>query len=477
MAKYRFQWDNQDVEVLDLNPYTVTIDLSASFDVEYLPIIKQQKKNVAQQVPVVNRFGLWSDKTQNAIYIQGGHFYDAPGWNESEYHVSKPNIPPYSIWKLDLSSGVWNKEYEDETVNRTVGGAPVSIPEQDVSYYIGGLTTERTSKDTANDTFYSQATMLSYNHSTLTLDSEDIYDEDEAYGYWHGMLKHLPIGGGKGFLISMLAERWPLQTPLGDVSGEEETAEEVLFDSIMMYDIEKRRWYNQSTSFIRNEKPDPRTRFCGELVYGEQYQTWELWIYGGQRIRNESLGVDDIWVLSMPSFIWTRISVPLSSGTTGTRGHTCHAIGNQMLVVGGWPPGATVSPTAPCDRQLVKVFDFTLLTWVRQFTIGTIYKTPSPIITNAELDTLNRRAPYRTSWSADLQAAFEYEDDQGKKVSKGTIAGAVIGGVLGVVVLALGVWWLTKRMKARKARQQAAKAQGPVTGMHQAGGHSVPELD
>ena len=39
------------------------------------------------------------------------------------------------------------------------------------------------------------------------------------------------------------------------------------------------------------------------------------------------------------------------------RTHTCHAVGSQMIVLGGYPPGQGVDPTAPCDENLIQVFD------------------------------------------------------------------------------------------------------------------------
>ena len=39
------------------------------------------------------------------------------------------------------------------------------------------------------------------------------------------------------------------------------------------------------------------------------------------------------------------------------RAHTCHAVGSQMIVLGGYPPGETVDPTVECDSNFIKVFD------------------------------------------------------------------------------------------------------------------------
>ena len=51
------------------------------------------------------------------------------------------------------------------------------------------------------------------------------------------------------------------------------------------------------------------------------------------------------------------VKVPNAAGNDRRKGHTCHAVGSQMMVLGGYPPGVGVDPTAPCDENLIKVFD------------------------------------------------------------------------------------------------------------------------
>jgi hypothetical protein len=39
------------------------------------------------------------------------------------------------------------------------------------------------------------------------------------------------------------------------------------------------------------------------------------------------------------------------------RSHSCNAVGSQLLVVGGYPPGGEVHQDVECDGELIKVFD------------------------------------------------------------------------------------------------------------------------
>lgn len=104
---------------------------------------------------------------------------------------------------------------------------------------------------------------------------------------------------------------------------------------MLFYDLDKNQWYKQQTTFIDGDEPITRTRFCGQTVYSNTTNTWEyaitiylslefscaiygsgfritllilfshrLWIYGGQLVDDKGTGVDDIYVLSMPSFMY-----------------------------------------------------------------------------------------------------------------------------------------------------------------------------
>ncbi|RPA98062.1 hypothetical protein L873DRAFT_1808937 [Choiromyces venosus 120613-1] len=43
----------------------------------------------------------------------------------------------------------------------------------------------------------------------------------------------------------------------------------------MLYDIDNKKWINQTTTFYNNELPVPRTRFCGQTVFSNETKTWE----------------------------------------------------------------------------------------------------------------------------------------------------------------------------------------------------------
>lgn len=43
----------------------------------------------------------------------------------------------------------------------------------------------------------------------------------------------------------------------------------------MMYNLDTEEWYKQKTTYIDNNLPITRTRFCGQTVYSNSTNTWE----------------------------------------------------------------------------------------------------------------------------------------------------------------------------------------------------------
>jgi len=268
LAKFKYKWNGENIEVLELNPRTVIIDLSKPFTSGDFVPISQLKKPLG--VPVVNRFGLWVGSNQSWILMQGGHFYDAEDWKNSSYWLEKKDIPGYSIWKYNLETFTWTETSLPANLGsfkRAFGGAAVSVPSTDKSYFIGGLWTPRSSSDSLNGYALPQSGMLVYDHKTNILKNESFGEPGMAY--WHGSANHLKIGNPKsaGFLIALMAETAPGGVPIEDAPGiNDEHGSTLSFEYVMFYDLDNKKWINQSTTFYNREAPVPRTRFCGQTV-------------------------------------------------------------------------------------------------------------------------------------------------------------------------------------------------------------------
>ena len=80
------------------------------------------------------------------------------------------------------------------------------------------------------------------------------------------------------------------------------------FTEIRFYNLDTNEWYTQQADFINDEKPATRTRFCSVLVREEGTQTWDLWLYGGQSTEDPTKSPNDIWVLTMPAFMYSTFA-------------------------------------------------------------------------------------------------------------------------------------------------------------------------
>ena len=298
----------------------------------------------------------------------------------------------------------------------------------------------------------STSKMIIFKEQSRLITTQSISVGDTNDGYWRGKLIHLPIGKTNGYLMSMMSLKYPTNQIFTDSDGESSHGEDstvtaVKLDAIPFYDVETGLWFTQNTSWINNEQPEPRTRFCAVLFRNEVDDTWDLWLHGGQRMSDFS-GVPDIYVLSMPSFIWTKLSTD-SPQTNEIRSHTCHALGGQLLVVGGYPAGTSLGANASCDAQYLKVLNIGAdeLTWNDGYIVGSKYRSPRKVRETVQ----GNRTPFRVGFAnKKLEEAFRHREPSPPPV--GTIVGIVISVVAAVALLSglVFLYWRRRRHQ-RKA--------------------------
>jgi hypothetical protein len=158
---------------------------------------------------------------------------------------------------------------------------------------------------------------------------------------------------------------------------------------IVVYDVDGDKWYTQSTS---GGTPPPTAEFCSVVAssddesthhvsrcHGDQVGTHlltlrKIYVYGGYNgltyeqysnldVDSESPvnDYDDVWVLSIPSFTWTKVYSGQNSNAR--RAHRCHRVAdNQMMVIGG------VGASATCVRGgFVRTFDLNELKFLDNY--------------------------------------------------------------------------------------------------------------
>ena len=129
--------------------------------------------------------------------------------------------------------------------------------------------------------------------------------------------------------------------------------------NIDIYDIAGNQWYQQPTT----SGPGQLTRGCAVVAPATDYSSFNIYYYGGYSgLDATSAFNDDVWVLSIPSFVWTKVTP--GNGGHSRAGHKCvMPYPDQMIVVGGYTNQSGVSP-ACVGGNIVQVYNLTTGAWV-----------------------------------------------------------------------------------------------------------------
>ena len=106
-------------------------------------------------------------------------------------------------------------------------------------------------------------------------------------------------------------------------------------DSVAVYDIANNKWYEQKTT---GPQPLALAQGCTVVASAEDNSSHNIYWYGGFD-GSHPAGVfsDAVWVLSIPSFTWAKVSDGVESHARA--GHRCvKPYPDQMFVIGGYIP-------------------------------------------------------------------------------------------------------------------------------------------
>ena len=134
---------------------------------------------------------------------------------------------------------------------------------------------------------------------------------------------------------------------------------------IDVFDIDTSTWYKQSTS---GSYPTLRVNPCAVAASAADGTSTNIYMYGGQNLipyKNQTQ-FGDMWILTIPGFIWVQVDTTGQSVPPARVGHTCNIWDGQIVVVGGY----NTDLAGGCDSGFY-VFDATALTWVNKFNSST----------------------------------------------------------------------------------------------------------
>lgn len=148
--------------------------------------------------------------------------------------------------------------------------------------------------------------------------------------------------------------------------------------NIDIYDIASGEWYSQPTV----DGPSQLTRGCAVMQPAQDYSSFNIYYYGGYdglHPTEASDFKDDVWILSLPSFTWTKVASGRSG--YGRAGHKCFMpYPDQMMVIGGYTAQPGTLPTC-VTGGIIQLFNLSSSTWVDSYdpSLWSDYRVPEKI--------------------------------------------------------------------------------------------------
>ncbi|KAF2099699.1 hypothetical protein NA57DRAFT_13748, partial [Rhizodiscina lignyota] len=317
---------------LDKDPknYTNTYLLYADLDVGFRGF-PQEYDNLTKgsDVPSVNGGMLWPDSVNKVIWLYGGEFYE-----------SKPDN--FSLWFYDIIYDTWNQTKADVSqVQRASYGAGAVDQAQSGWYYGGWLSNNSIPGWTGTPN--ASTTLMQYNMTGESFTPNPGPPDNIPRA--EGVMLYLPASDA-GMLVYFGGVQTPFDngTSIGLLTVQE----------ILVYDISDNRWYTQNTT---GHVPGSRRRFCAGVTWPSDQSSYNIYLYGGASVYADVVGYDDIYILSIPSFTWTKASCHSfhppwwqDPQLFPKNAMSCTVIdGAQMDIMGGTYPNSTA-----CDLPAVQ---------------------------------------------------------------------------------------------------------------------------
>ncbi|KAF2745613.1 hypothetical protein M011DRAFT_405844 [Sporormia fimetaria CBS 119925] len=453
-------WDSQTSYPLN---YTNTWLTYADLDRTTNANMPQPHANLTKpgNVPGVLGGVLWADEVNKCFYLYGGEFQDVP--------------QDFAFWKYDTLLNQWNAtKYEsNQIVQRASYGAGTQAEERGLGYYFGGYQDWRTSlglDGTWSRIATNNMVTFDFTNSRFT-----IRPGPDSIGRAEGAMVYLPASNG-GLLIYF-----------GGVEDQEQngTVTAANMSTIHVYDVIAERWYKQAAV---GTVPEARRQFCAGASWADDRSSYNIYLFGGfSADPGNGTALDDVYILSLPSFTWIK-AWPLDNKTTTVNGHggcSANVINRaQMLIIGGWFPGHDRCDQPWGMHNLNLGYGGSTPLWAEYKPGVSVYEVPSPVVSVvgggptggatvtkpatwdgpdlSVLFTLTPTATAARTATRTIPSATATPGPDSKKTNIGAIAGAVVGGVAAfAILLALVLFWLSRREKAQKNKNVSSSPATP----------------
>ncbi|KAI9730244.1 MAG: hypothetical protein M1834_006008 [Cirrosporium novae-zelandiae] len=264
--------------------------------------------------------------------------------------------------------------------------------------------------------------------------------------------------------------------------------------NISVYDIDSATWYNVTA---QGDIPDERSEFCSVVSASPDGSSFQITIYGGWNLFDGTPN-EDVYVLTIPSFQWIKISDSGNTETSigssiGRKDHLCHLYNERSMVVlgGNINSGSTAlnsNSSTACNSSYpaIRVLDVTDFSWQSEWNPSPdAYEVPSAIsvviggstsggatmneptggFNDSSLSTIlsktvslyNGTSTTSSSSSSSSSSSTTSSTTSKSSSHTGAIVGGVIGGLAIIAIIALGFFFLRRR--SRRSKQKATTNQ------------------
>lgn len=364
-------YDSSSPVTLGYNYHLIEIDLSQPWDwqknISELTLDKVANDKTGTPVPQVVDGTLFSGIAEDSrIWLYGG---TTSWWNTSFGNFTYPDSQMYSLWSYDTNSRDWDQfDVTSGSQWRPSNGLAAEAPELGLGFYFNGEIDSGSSQLTEvlgdEHKIFLQG-MVVVNTTSQSASNISTAAATGDNPRTRGGVTYIPAIGDSGVLALMGGTfKNVLSTDSDETSTFAPLYNITLFDiGAYLRNAGEQLWYTQTAT---GDVPEPRGYFCTVLASASDNSSHNIYLYSG--IGENSAVYDDVYILSIPSFIWTKIN----NGTSPRFGHTCHRVGNQMITVGGRAM-AQLGQDFPCDweRRGVGVLDMSNVEW------GSVFKPES----------------------------------------------------------------------------------------------------
>ncbi|KAK4445497.1 kelch domain-protein 3 [Podospora aff. communis PSN243] len=452
------------------NNFFIYSDLDSQ--TERMPTLRSNLSKDAS-VPLVAGGVLWEDSINKRLFLFGGETFGTP--------------IPFTLYSYDIITDKWGpigEPQQSSNIVPTSYGAGLSISGRGEAYYFGGWISAASMSGWKGKKKQASERLVKYHMDTnrwTNLAGPDNIPRAE------GSMVYIPAGD-EGMLVYFGGVQDP------DKNGTTSIPQPL--DKIFLFDIGNSKWYEQRTT---GPTPTNRRQFCAGAAWTEDRSSYNIYVYGGAGFDDGSAGLDDIYILSLPSCQWIRGPANVTGQSLPKSQMSCNVVknGSQMLLIGGHHENDT---TYACDAELAggqqnidlgrqmpdggdmwgvqykpSLTTYALPTEIfkavgGERTGGARVMAPSAGFDSHELSVLmtrkaassTRTATRDVNIATDATAAGQ-NNDKASPLSTGAIAGIVVGVVVVAVILCLTGCIIFIRRRRRHYQNQRMSASSAIT--------------